>query len=80
MTEPKKLTQEQQQELTQKVSIFRDVVEKAHKDYLHYEQAPKSSNEAENTKNKIKAIYYKGKLDGLKEFYYELKKCCEIKR
>lgn len=80
MTETKKLSQEQQQELTQKVSIFREVVEKAHKDYLHYEQAPKSSDKAENTKNKIKAIYYKGKLDGLKEFYCELKKCCEIKR
>lgn len=63
MTEPKKLTQEQQQELTQKVSIFREVVEKAHKDYLHYKQALKSCNEAENTKNKIKAIYYKGKLE-----------------
>ena len=80
MTEPKKLTQEQQQELTQKVSIFREVVEKAHKDYLHYPQALKSCNEAENTKNKIKAIYYKGKLDGLKEFYCKLKKRCEIKR
>ena len=78
MTEQQKLTQEQQQELTQKVSIFRDLFEKNKNDYLHYEQMPKSDDKTENTKNKIKAIYYKGKLDALRELAQELKKHCSV--
>ena len=64
-----------QQNLTH---IFRDLFEKNKNDYLHYEQAPKSDDKIENTKNKIKAIYYKGKLDALREFAQELKKHCSV--
>ena len=72
------VTKEQQQDLTKRISIFRNLLEKANKDYSRYAQAPETSDKVENMKNKAKAIYYKGKLDGLKEFYCELKKRCTV--